>query len=166
MKNTRFWCWPATGRPTNRSPLALRNLNARNALMSKPAVGLFLTAFWLLASSLSGCGEDDKADLVQPQLIVTLPQDGAVFSLGQDVPIAFEASDDALLDTWVISVVNENFGSTIWTDSEQNVGTDAIAVNRTFSISAADSTLYSVTVSVSDASQNEAIEVRNFYALP
>ncbi|MBI1191992.1 MAG: hypothetical protein GC205_02300 [Bacteroidetes bacterium] len=146
-------------------PWVSRGLHALNAL-KKPSCGLFLAAFWLLASSLTGCGDDDKDDLVQPQLTVAQPLDGAEFGLGQQVPISFEASDDVLLDTWVISVVNENFGSTVWTDSEQNIGANQVSVNRTFTISAGDSTLYSVTVSVSDASQNEAIEVRNFYGLP
>jgi hypothetical protein len=129
-------------------------------------MALLLCAFWMLVSSLSGCGEEKKDDLVQPLLTVIQPLEGAAFGLGQQVPIAFEASDDQELDTWVISVVNENFGSTIWTDSEQNLGTNTVEVNRSFTISATDSTLYSITVSVSDASQNEAIVVRNFYALP
>jgi len=129
-------------------------------------MALLFCAFWMLVSSLSGCEEEKKDDLVQPLLTVIQPLEGAEFGLGQQVPIAFEASDDQQLDTWVISVVNENFGSTIWTDSEQNLANNTVEVTRSFTISATDSTLYSVTVSVSDASQNEAIVVRNFYALP
>lgn len=138
---------------------------ARKVFKGKPSI-LLLGAFWLLTSSLSGCGDDDKDDLVQPLLTVAQPLDGTVYGLGQQVPISFEASDDQQLDTWVISVINENFGSTIWTDSEQNLNRSSLSVSRSFTISATDSTRYSVTVSVTDASQNEAIVVRHVDAIP
>ncbi len=127
---------------------------------------LLTTVFWLTTSSLSGCGKDPKdPDLIQPVLVMTLPVEGDTFLLGSRVPIAFQASDNDEMNIWVINVNNETIGNSAWAISEDVTG-NSIIVNREFTITASGPTEYEVIVTAIDASQNEAIEKRTFFAVP
>lgn len=125
-----------------------------------------LLGLGLCMSSLSGCEDDEPLlDAIQPMLEISSPQADEVFPFGSTVDLSFTASDNDALVLWIININNINFGNSVWADADSLSGS-SISINRTFIISATQATEYEMIVTVVDASGNEAIRKRRFYAGP
>jgi hypothetical protein len=133
--------------PRNPKPLALVSA----ALLLLGGAGLLL----------SSCQEEEPMDRVQPVLTVFAPAQGGTYTVGSEIIIDFEGSDDVELALWVININNLDAGKSVLGLSDQ-INAPTVSVTRSFQPTETGPTNYEIIISLIDAAQNEAIVTKRF----